>query len=122
MTHIQTIFESIELPRLSSSYEITLYRFVQEALTNVAKHANATEVRVWLDKQTGLLEIHVQDNGRGIQTNPLALDSEKMEGMGLASMNERLSIIDGKLEVRSVPGEGTHLCASAALRSRESPV
>jgi signal transduction histidine kinase len=121
MTQIQTIFEGIELPRLSSSYEITLYRFVQEALTNIAKHANATEVRVWLGIQTGLVEIHVQDNGIGMQTNPLPLGSENMEGMGLASMEERLSIIDGKLEVRSVLGEGTHLCASVAMRSRESP-
>jgi signal transduction histidine kinase len=121
MTHIQVIYEGIELPRLTSSFEITLYRFVQEALTNIAKHAEATEVRVWLDLQTSVLQIHVQDNGKGMKYNPLALESESQEGMGLASMEERLNIIDGKLEVQSELAKGTHLCASVALHLREEP-
>jgi PAS domain S-box-containing protein len=119
MTHIQVIYNGIEVPRLPRSYEINLYRFVQEALTNIGKHANASEVRVWMDTQTGQIEIHVQDNGKGIQINPLDIEYGLQEGMGLASMEERLNIIDGKLEVRSVPGKGTHLRASVTLRLRD---
>lgn len=118
MTHIQTRYTGFDLLRLESIHEITLYRFVQEALTNIAKHANATEVQVWLDVQTDLLEVHVQDNGIGMRMDPLDLvDGEG--GMGFTSMEERLRIIEGKLTVQSAPGEGTHLCASVTLRVRE---
>jgi signal transduction histidine kinase len=121
MTNIHTIYQGTKLPRLPSSHEITLYRFVQEALANIAKHANASEVQVQLDSQTGQIEIHVQDNGKGIQDNPLDDDRELEKGMGLASMEERLNFIGGKLEVRSAPGSGTQLQASIPLRLREQP-
>lgn len=120
MTHIRTIYEGYELPRLPSSHEINLYRFVQEALTNVAKHAEATEVRVWLDIQTGQIEIHIQDNGKGMQIDAMDLEREVKEGMGLTSIEERLNIIDGRLDVHSIPGKGTHLSARVALRLRET--
>ena len=120
MAHIRTVYEGFDLPRLPSSHEINLYRFVQEALTNVAKHADATEVRVWLDTQTGQIEIHIQDNGKGMQTDSMDLEREVQEGMGLTSMEERLNIIDGRLYVHSIPGKGTHLCAQVALRLRET--
>jgi signal transduction histidine kinase len=119
MTQILTVYKGIELPRLTSSHEINLYRFVQEALTNIAKHADATEARVWLDTQTGQLEIHVYDNGKGMQVNRLR---EIHEGMGLTSMEERLNIIDGRLQVNSTPGQGTHLCAVVDLSLREKRV
>jgi PAS domain S-box-containing protein len=120
-TQISTKYRGFDLPRLPISHEITLYRFVQEALTNIAKHAEATEVQVWLDAQTGMLEIHVQDNGIGMLFDPLALKRDDQKGMGLASMKERLNIIDGKLDVQSVPGNGTYLRAKVALRLRENP-
>jgi PAS domain S-box-containing protein len=122
MTHLKVDYNGIELPRLPRSYEINLYRFVQEALTNIAKHANANEVRVWMDTQTGQIEIHVRDDGQGMRLNPLDLEHELQEGMGLASMEERLNIINGKLEVRSVLGQGTHLLARVALQLREESI
>ncbi|MFN2195401.1 MAG: GAF domain-containing protein, partial [Anaerolineales bacterium] len=120
LTHIQTRYTGSDLPRLMNSYEITLYRFVQEALTNAAKHAEATEVRVWLETQTGQIEIHIQDNGKGMQINPLELEMVDQEGMGLANMEERLKIIDGHLHVQSSLGNGTHLCAHVPLRIKET--
>lgn len=120
LTHIQTSYEGLDLPRLRNSHEITLYRFVQEALTNAAKHAEASEVRVWLETQTGQLEIHIQDNGKGMQSDPLDLEQTDQEGMGLTSMEERLKIIDGSLFVQSSWGRGTHLCARVPLRPKEA--
>jgi PAS domain S-box-containing protein len=119
LTHIPTHYQALDLPRLYSSNEITLYRFVQEALTNAAKHAQATEIRVWLQRQDDWLEIHVQDSGKGMESNPLELDHGDQQGIGLAGMEERLSIIDGRLEVQSTPGVGTHLCAFVPIRLRE---
>jgi len=120
MTNIRTVHNGIELPRLPSSYEINLYRFVQEALTNVAKHANATEVQVWIETHTGKIEIHVKDNGQGIPNTQLDSKGEFMEGIGLTNMEERLDMIEGKLKVKSVSGQGTHLCAIVEFRLREA--
>lgn len=117
MTEIQTKYTGMDLPLLHGTDEITLYRFVQEALTNIAKHAQATAVKVWMNTQTGLLEVHVQDDGKGMPANLLKF--EDLEGMGLTSMEERLRIIDGKLDVQSAPGQGTHLCACVNLHLRE---
>jgi len=120
-TQTHTIYKGFELPRLPSTHEIILYRFVQEALTNIAKHADASEVQIWLDVRTGMIELHVKDNGKGMSINPLEIKDDEQEGMGLASMTERLNIINGILDVQSTPGKGTHLRACVALRLRESP-
>ncbi|MBN2502936.1 MAG: GAF domain-containing sensor histidine kinase [Anaerolineales bacterium] len=119
MTNIQVSCKSVELPPLANSHEITLYRFVQEALTNIAKHAEATEVQVWLEIQTGILNIYIADNGKGMQHNPLDLDQAELDGMGLASMEERLKNIKGNLEVQSAPGQGTRLSARLPLQARQ---
>ena len=120
LTHIHTKYRGLELPRLPDAHEITLYRFVQEALTNIAKHAEATEVQVSLDAQTGMLEIHVKDNGIGMVSDTSTFISNDHKGMGLTSMKERLNIIGGKLDVQSDPGIGTYLRAHVALRLREN--
>jgi signal transduction histidine kinase len=119
MTHIQVHYDGFDLPRLTSSHEITLYRFVQEALTNVAKHANASEIRVWMLSQTGQIEIHIQDNGQGMLIDSLDSESLGQEGMGFTSMVERLKMIDGFLDVQSTPGSGTYLRARVPLRLQE---
>lgn len=119
MTHIQVQYEGFELPRLPSSHEITLYRFVQEALTNAAKHAGATEIRVWMLSQTGQVEIHIRDNGKGMLTNLPDSEGLGQEGMGLTSMVERLRMIDGILDIQSTLGNGTYLRARVPLRLLE---
>ena len=122
LTQIETNYRGLELPRLPSSHEITLYRFVQESLTNIAKHAQATKVQVWLEAQTGMLEIHVKDNGIGMVYDPLLHKSTDKGGMGLASMKERLNIIGGTLNVQSNPSDGTYLRANVAIRLRENRI
>jgi signal transduction histidine kinase len=94
-------------PRLSSEVESTAYRIVQEALANVAKHANATEVHVRVEERNGRLEIAVRDDGRGFEP------SAPRSGFGLTGMRERVEMMGGTLVLESSPaGLGTLVQAS----------
>ena len=105
----------LELPsresgELARDVEDTLYRLVQEALTNVVKHAGATSVSVSVARLDGLLDVTVQDDGSGIdQAAPTA-------GYGLVGMRERVDLVGGTLEIDGEPGSGTRLRATIPLR------
>ncbi len=100
---------SAEEKRLDGDLETTVYRMVQEALTNVAKHARAERVRVRVGAEEGELRIEVQDDGVGF--DPKSADG----GFGLAGMRERAALAGGTLSVES--GEqGTLLTACLPMR------
>jgi signal transduction histidine kinase len=84
--------------RLAPETESTIYRVVQEALTNAAKHAGAERVRVEVARVNGSVEVVVEDDGRGF--DPCAATS----GFGLVGMRERVELTGGRLEIRSRPG------------------
>ena len=94
------------LPPLSYATSTTAYRIVQEALTNVAKHAGVDEATVEVGVAPGWLSLTVSDAGRGFELHP---DAQKHRGMGLAGMAERANHLGGSVEVESVPGDGTRL-------------
>jgi signal transduction histidine kinase len=112
---------SLDLPtrasgELPQEVEDTLYRLVQEALTNVLKHAGATEVSVSVVLDADRLEVNVEDNGRGI--DPEGSSS----GYGLVGMRERAALVGGTIEIASEPGRGTRVSASIPLpRSAGQP-
>lgn len=88
--------------------ELTVYRLVQECLTNISRHAGAGRVEIQIQpsqhgSKSGLL-IHVTDDGRGFEEN-------KVDGLGLAGMRERLAGIGGKLLLKTAPGKGTQIQA-----------
>jgi signal transduction histidine kinase len=92
---------------LRPELEITLYRIITEALTNVARHAVASHIRVHLrvDKRQVLAE--VEDDGVGFDVADLFSSSAKRQSLGLVSMRERAELLGGRLEVISQPGNGT---------------
>jgi signal transduction histidine kinase len=96
--------------RLSAEAETTIYRIVQEALTNILKHAQATHVSVLLTKRDGLVAAVVEDDGRGF--DPEAVGDE---GLGLVGMRERLGLVGGRLRIESAGGSGTSLVAEVPL-------
>lgn len=98
--------------RLSPELETVLYRLVQEALTNVAKHARAEHVEVTVVARDGRVELTVQDDGSGFDV------TQPRSGFGLIGMQERVVLADGTLEVRSAPGEGTTVRATLGGGSR----
>ena len=88
--------------------EIHIYRIVQEAVTNVVKHAAATEATVVIKKRTSAISLSIRDNGKGF--NPAKLASPQHElGFGLTGMGERVRILMGALAIDSKPGGGTTL-------------
>jgi signal transduction histidine kinase len=96
--------------RLPSELETALYRIVQEALTNVIKHANASVVSVVLTRQDGRVAVVIEDDGRGFDPN-----AEPGEGLGLLGMRERIALVDGRLSVESSPGGGTTIAVEVPL-------
>ena len=110
-TGISVDFESqLGLDRLQPEVETTLYRIVQEALTNIAKHAGATRVSVLLVRRRGLVNALIEDDGHGFDA-----DDEARGGMGLAGMRERLALLDGRLTIESARDTGTSLFAEVPL-------
>jgi signal transduction histidine kinase len=93
--------EVVALPeeRLSPATEATAYFTVAEALTNVAKYANASHASVRLARENGELEIEVRDDGKG--------GAAAAPGSGLSGLADRLGALDGSLEIESPPGAGT---------------
>ena len=96
---------------LSSEVESSLYRLVQEALTNITKHAAATGVELALVHREDVVELSVSDDGAGF--DPQATG----EGFGLVGMRERVALAGGRLEITSAPGEGATLTARLPLRN-----
>ena len=90
---------------LSPLQEVQVLRIVQEALTNVRKHAGATQVNVEFSEKEGGLEVAVTDNGSGF--DPLAIERGEWPHFGLQTMQERAEAIGGAIEIDSAPGRGT---------------
>jgi signal transduction histidine kinase len=96
----------VRLPqRLDDDIETTVYRVVQEALTNVVRHAEAPSASVVVVHQGPMLTVVVEDDGRGFDVNG------STNRFGLVSMRERVAIVRGTLDVDSEPGRGTTLRA-----------
>ena len=102
---------------LSPQLEAICFRIVQEALTNVAKHANATTVQVRTGQIDGGLHIIISDNGRGF--DPGATDSDSSQ-LGLRQMRERLTALHGRLTILSQPGAGAELRVWIPMEPRQT--
>jgi signal transduction histidine kinase len=92
--------------RLASEIETCLYRIVQEALTNVARHARAKSCRVYLRRLTDTVLLAVEDDGLGF---PTPVDGRARRGLGLLGIEERVSGFHGSLKLETSPGKGTRL-------------
>jgi PAS domain S-box-containing protein len=100
---------------LDASLEILVYRVLQEALNNVAKHSKADRVDISLRKETGFVRLTITDNGTGFS---LSADEEKdhvHKKLGLENMRERTELFGGELCIETQPGQGTRLAASWPL-------
>jgi signal transduction histidine kinase len=96
--------------RLEPEIETSVYRIVQEALANVLRHAQAQRASVVVTRRPGSVSVVVEDDGCGF------VPSRPAEGMGLASMRERVNLLDGILAIESSPGEGTTIVAELPVK------
>jgi signal transduction histidine kinase len=102
------------LPVIPDFQALAVYRFVQEALTNVARHAFAASVWVNLDYETGDLTISVEDDGMGFDSKSCP------RGMGLQGICERFEMLNGSIEIDSSPGRGTRISGGLPLAAEDT--
>ncbi|RPI04278.1 MAG: PAS domain S-box protein [Ignavibacteriae bacterium] len=119
-TNVKVQFQSFGLTdRLESNLEIGLYRIAQESLNNISKHAEATEVNIQIINHNNGLRLVVEDNGKGIMTQPGLIRATDKGGMGLPSMRERASSFGGVLTIDSTPNYGTLITVEVPLNTAE---
>jgi PAS domain S-box-containing protein len=103
---VRAILEG-DLDALGERTNITVYRFVQEGLTNVVRHAAATRAEVHVARQGGTLEVMVRDNGKGLGER----NQSDLARFGLMGMRERVEALGGQFEIDGAPGEGVRVRA-----------
>ncbi|WP_169732479.1 ATP-binding protein [Derxia gummosa] len=101
------------LDRLPEPISITVYRLVQESLTNIARHAQATRVRVDVTREGGVVKLAVHDDGRGL------VPGGGRGGLGLLGMQERVESVGGRFALASEPGGGTMITAEIPVTEDE---
>ena len=104
-TEITCVFEYNKIPPISETVATAAYRITQEAITNAARHAEASRVDVVLKSQNGILNLAIVDDGSGFDSAELS----ESEGLGVAGMRERAGLVGGTLEVYSQPEKGTQV-------------
>jgi len=108
--------------RLPAEVETACYRVIQEAVTNVARHARARQVTVTLSVASGALEAVVHDDGVGFDVAGARARAAAGSSLGILGMEERVSLIGGSMHLESAPGRGTRLVARVPLASEPSPI
>lgn len=102
--------------RLPPHYEVAIFRFVQEALNNVAKHANATQARVVVDNTGGSLHVSVEDDGSGFPLNEVMSEASGRRNLGIATMRQQVeALLHGEFGIESAIGRGTRVAAVIPL-------
>jgi signal transduction histidine kinase len=116
--HLPISFEALGLAdrRLPPEVETTLYRIAQEALTNVARHAEATAVSVVLQKRGNVVKLIVEDNGRGFDAERIVDSRTGKWNLGLHGMRERAALLGGTVTIESTPGRGTTIFVEIAVQ------
>ena len=107
--------------RLAGDIEAAIYRIVQEALTNVARHAQATTCRVNLRRLSDTLVVTIEDDGIGFRAEETG-QSAAARGIGLVGIRERVTHLNGKLTLDTAPGKGTRLTVEVPARVRNLEV
>lgn len=108
-----TVLATLE-GRLRPEVETVLYRVVQEALSNVVKHAGADRVSIVIGRRDGTVAATIDDDGSGFDPAEVREDA-----LGLLGMRERLALVGGTLEIESTPGGGTTVAAQVPLTAAE---
>jgi signal transduction histidine kinase len=106
--------------RYSAPIETVCFRVAQEALTNVARHAEATSVRVELRRDDGRLRLEVRDDGCGFDAEAALAAARAGASLGLAGMRERVALVGGELRIAARPGAGCAIVATIPLPAPDS--
>jgi two-component system, NarL family, sensor histidine kinase UhpB len=109
-----------EAMRLPPHLETLLFRILQEAVSNILRHANASKVFINLRPEDGYVVLEVKDNGRGFDVEKTTGEAVTRKQLGLLGMQERVSLANGAVKVESTPGEGTTLRIDVPLHIEDA--
>ncbi len=101
--------------RLPSEYETVLFRITQEALTNIAKHARATQVEIRLQTSPAWIGVSIKDNGCGFEPQAVLREDAESTAWGLLGIAERTKLLGGQYQINSAPGQGTLIWVTVPL-------
>ncbi len=118
-TGLAAEFTGLDVDDVRDEIAITLYRFLQESLTNITRHAYANSVRISLTQKSHWIVLEVEDDGCGFNVPEALAKPGRFGQLGLRGMGERLEVIGGRMWITSVPAEGTRVVAE--VPRRESP-
>lgn len=104
--------------KLPPQIETALYRIIQEALNNIAKHSGANRVEIRLEQRDSILSASITDNGKGFDLDKVLLPDSLQRGFGIIGMKERVSLLGGKIDIQSKPGSGTCIYIEVLCRKR----
>lgn len=119
-TNIRIHFKAfVGVDQLNSTQRTVLYRVTQSALSNVHKHARATDVKISIRKLPDVIHLEIHDNGKSFDMERV-LFAKRHKRLGLLGSRERVEMIDGKFGVESAPGQGTTISAEIPIITNES--
>lgn len=115
----QSIYQDIEIEKyltidendVPHDLKIVIFRILQEAMNNVAKHSQASNILLFLNREDGILELSVKDNGKGFDYQEALSNVTNTQGLGLIGMRERAELSFGSFSIKSEKNEGTHIQA-----------
>jgi len=121
LNNIDIIVEANEEPeKILPVIKVTVFRVIQEACTNILKHANASLIDINILYEEDYLKVTVKDNGQGFNSDKFLLNnSEQTSSFGLSIMKERISLLSGSLEIQSEKGKGTSIIIKVPLTKQE---
>jgi PAS domain S-box-containing protein len=113
---IRSVYKSVpQSLTLSTDYSNALYRLFQEAMVNVIRHSNATEVRVYLKQNKNFISFKIEDNGTGITQEQI----DEPHSFGIMGMQERVQHLNGEISIRGIPDKGTQIQIKLPLQNPE---
>ncbi|QCJ45121.1 PAS domain S-box protein [Bacillus sp. S3] len=111
--HIDVYFDCVLNRRLDISIELTIYRIIQEALTNIRKYAEVSDATVIIRELDDVVRVMIEDKGKGFNMD------ERSSGVGLFSMDERARSVGGELTINAVPGKGTKIILEVPISTQQ---
>ncbi len=106
--------------KLPPQIETAFYRIVQEALNNISKHAKASQVEISLEQKDSTIHASIIDNGTGFDLDKVLHPDSPERGFGIIGMQERISLLGGKIDIQSSPGFGTQIIIEVSYTKEES--
>jgi signal transduction histidine kinase len=106
-------------PRLAADIETACFRIVQEALTNIARHAQARQVEIRLDRQEDHVTLRISDDGCGFNLDEMRIRAVAGDSIGVLGMQERATLVGGELTIESALGQGSTVQFRAPWRTHE---